>query len=169
MSFQVHYYRPGRQHPTWLLPALLKNVSGSRSSIIQPGIFSGVKPLEDIRAALDTARARRCALQICVLTNSPVHDCRRRDLALLTLPSDCGLRSQEAANLQLRDIDLDREHVSCARGQAVALPAACRLRRPARFGGSDGEREPFLLRRRVELPSGHSSVVYNEATHERTA
>ncbi|MFL5801615.1 MAG: hypothetical protein ACJ8CR_07710 [Roseiflexaceae bacterium] len=30
---------------------------------------------------------------------------RLRDLALLTLLSDCGLRSQEAADLQLRDLD----------------------------------------------------------------
>jgi site-specific recombinase XerD len=32
---------------------------------------------------------------------------RLRDLALLTLLSDCGLRSQEAADVQLRDLDLD--------------------------------------------------------------
>jgi site-specific recombinase XerD len=32
---------------------------------------------------------------------------RHRDLALLALLSDCGLRSQEVADLELRDVDLD--------------------------------------------------------------
>lgn len=42
---------------------------------------------------------------------------RRRDLALITLLSDCGLRSQEAANLELRDVDLDGGAVTVRMGK----------------------------------------------------
>jgi len=42
---------------------------------------------------------------------------RARDLALLTLLSDCGLRSQEVADLELRDVDLDGGSVTVRMGK----------------------------------------------------
>jgi site-specific recombinase XerD len=93
---------------------------------------------------------------------------RQRDLALLTLLSDCGLRSQEAADLQLRDVDIDREHVTVRAGKGgrarrVPLEGTGTLRRLREYMalrrpegapsiGSDAEREPFLIGRRVDLP-----------------
>jgi integrase/recombinase XerC len=85
---------------------------------------------------------------------------RARDLALLTLLSDCGLRSQEAADLQLRDLDLRAETLTVRAGKggkARRLPiegeTVKRLREYLRFRcpsglppiGSDAEREPLLL------------------------
>jgi site-specific recombinase XerD len=92
---------------------------------------------------------------------------RLRDLALLTLLSDCGLRSQEAADLQLRDLDLDAETLtvrSGKRGKARRLPlpptAVRRLRDYLHVRcpgdlpaiGSDAERAPLLIARHVAQP-----------------
>jgi integrase/recombinase XerC len=85
---------------------------------------------------------------------------RARDLALLTLLSDCGMRSQEAADLQLRDLDLRAETLTVRAGKggkARRLPiegeTVKRLREYLRFRcpsglppiGSDAEREPLLF------------------------
>jgi site-specific recombinase XerD len=85
---------------------------------------------------------------------------RARDLALLTLLSDCGMRSQEAADLQLRDLDLRAETVIVRAGKggkARRLPIEgetvkrlreyLRLRCPSGLPsiGSDAEREPLLF------------------------
>ena len=89
---------------------------------------------------------------------------RLRDLALLTLLSDCGLRSQEAADVQLRDLDLDAASLTVRSGkgrkarrvlltQAAirTLRAYLKLRCPAGLPpiGSDAEREPLLMKRNV--------------------
>lgn len=42
---------------------------------------------------------------------------RTRDLVLLTLLSDCGLRSQEAADLELRDVGLDGGQITVRMGK----------------------------------------------------
>lgn len=42
---------------------------------------------------------------------------RQRDIALLALLSDCGLRSQEAASLELRDVDLDGGAITVRMGK----------------------------------------------------
>jgi integrase/recombinase XerC len=85
---------------------------------------------------------------------------RARDLALLTLLSDCGLRSQEAADLQLRDLDLRAETLTVRAGKgrkARRLPIEgetvkrlreyLRVRCPSGLPpiGSDAEREALLL------------------------
>jgi len=95
-----------------------------------------------------------------VASDQPDTVARARDLALLTLLSDCGLRSQEAADLQLRDLDLRAESLTVRAGKggkARRLPIAGetvkRLREYLRFRcpsglppvGSDAEREPLLF------------------------
>jgi integrase len=60
---------------------------------------------------------------------------RLRDLALLTLLSDCGLRSQEAADAQLRELDLAGVQLVVRSGKSGKL-AACRSLRPRRFAQS---------------------------------
>ncbi|HEY0605251.1 MAG TPA: tyrosine-type recombinase/integrase [Herpetosiphonaceae bacterium] len=89
---------------------------------------------------------------------------RLRDLALLTLLSDCGLRSQEAADVQLRDLDLDAAALTVRSGkgrkarrvllteQAIrTLRAYLKVRCPAGLPaiGSDAEREALLMKRNV--------------------
>jgi site-specific recombinase XerD len=54
-------------------------------------------------------------IRAAMLTADPLE--RARDLALLTLLSDCGLRSQEAADLELRDVDLEGGLVTVRMGK----------------------------------------------------
>jgi integrase/recombinase XerC len=89
---------------------------------------------------------------------------RLRDLALLTL-LDCGLRSQEAADLQFRDVDLDGGQLTVRTGKgrkarripidgepvrylADYLAVRCPTGLPPL--GSNAEREPFLMGQRVD-------------------
>lgn len=85
---------------------------------------------------------------------------RARDLALLSLLAGCGLRSQEAADLQLRDLDLDGMSLTVRKGKGgkarrvpLAEEALRRLRDYMRVRcpegipqiGSATEREQLLV------------------------
>jgi integrase len=85
-------------------------------------------------------------------------------VALLTLLSDCGLRSQEAAAVQLRDLDLDAAMLTVRSGkgrkarrvllteQAIrTLQAYLKVRCPHSLPpiGSEAERESLLMKRNV--------------------
>lgn len=89
---------------------------------------------------------------------------RLRDLALLTL-LDCGLRAQEVADLQIRDVDLAGDQLTVRSGkgrQARRIPldgepvrylaAYLAVRCPTGLPplGSDAEREPFLMGQRID-------------------
>lgn len=111
---------------------------------------------------------------------------RLRDLALLTLLSDCGLRSQEAASVQLRDLDLDGETLlvrSGKRGKARRVPlpdiAVRRLRDYLRVRypdwpievGHEREQELLLIARQVTKPGqpwepGMKTVTMRKVLHE---
>lgn len=54
-------------------------------------------------------------MRAAMLARNPLE--RTRDLALLTLLSDCGLRSQEAADLELRDVAMDEGVVTVQMGK----------------------------------------------------
>lgn len=90
---------------------------------------------------------------------------RQRDLALLTVLNDCGLRSQEAADLQLRDVDLAGAQLTVRAGKgrrARRVPLAdASVRRLEPYLalrcseglppiGSDVERERFLIGQHAE-------------------
>ncbi|HEX6292058.1 MAG TPA: tyrosine-type recombinase/integrase [Herpetosiphonaceae bacterium] len=87
---------------------------------------------------------------------------RLRDLALITLLSECGLRSQEAADVQLRDLDLDGAMLAVRSGKGgkgrrvpLTVEAVRRLREYLKVRcpsglppiGSAAEREPLLMKR----------------------
>lgn len=111
---------------------------------------------------------------------------RLRDLALLTLLSDCGLRSQEAASVQLRDLDLDGETLLVRKGKRnkarrVPLPdiAVRRFRDYLRVRcpdwpletGHEHEQEPLLIARQVAKPGqpwepGMKTVSMRKMLHE---
>lgn len=91
---------------------------------------------------------------------------RLRDLALLTLLHDCGLRRQEATDVQLRDLDLSggtlivRDGKGGMPGRVILTTSAVRrlrdyLRVRVPNGmppiGSDAEREPLLERHAVTV------------------
>lgn len=92
---------------------------------------------------------------------------RHRDLAWLTLLNDCGLRSREVADLQIRDVNFDNSCITVR--TAVGRNARCvplegasirrlkqylKVRCPQGFPpmGSDTEQESFLIGRRVDKP-----------------
>ena len=90
---------------------------------------------------------------------------RHRDLAWLTLLNNCGLRSKEANDLQICDVDLAGACITVQAGvggkaRRVPIDDASirrlkkylRVRCPAGVppGGSDAERELFLIGRRVD-------------------
>jgi len=92
---------------------------------------------------------------------------RLRDLALLTLLNDCGLRSQEAADLQLRDVDLGGAQLTVRAGkgrkprrvpivgesvQRIEHYLAVRCPNGLPAIGSDTEREAFLIGQRADQP-----------------
>lgn len=111
---------------------------------------------------------------------------RLRDLALLTLLSDCGLRSQEAANVQLRDLDLDGETLLVRKGKRnkprrvpLADVAVRRLRDYLRVrcpdwpleAGHEREQEPLLIARQVTKlgqpwQPGMKTVTMRKVLHE---
>ena len=98
---------------------------------------------------------------------------RARDLALLTLLSDCGLRSQEAADLEIRDLDLRGQMLTVRAGKgrkARRLPlegeTLRRLREYMRVRcpngvpgiGTDAERELLLLGRHYVPLDGSEEI-----------
>lgn len=111
---------------------------------------------------------------------------RLRDLALLTLLSDCGLRSQEAASVQLRDLDLDAETLIVRKGKRnksrripLAAIAVRRLREYLRVrcpdwpleAGHEREQEPLLIARQITKPGqpwqpGMKTVSMRKVLHE---
>lgn len=89
---------------------------------------------------------------------------RHRDLAMLTLLSDCGVRSQEAVESQLRDLDLDGAQLIVRSGKGrtprrvpLTTTALRRLRdyltvrcpTGPEAVGSETEREPLLIGRHI--------------------
>ncbi|HEY0605721.1 MAG TPA: tyrosine-type recombinase/integrase, partial [Herpetosiphonaceae bacterium] len=89
---------------------------------------------------------------------------RLRDLALLALLSDCGLRAQEAADVQLRDLDLDGAMLTVRSGKerhARRVPLTAGVVRTFRDYlkvrcpqgqpriGSEAERAALLMKRNV--------------------
>jgi len=119
-------------------------------------------PVDDVAPRGVPAAGVEWLVRVASAQSNPM--ARHRDLALLTLLSDCGLRSQEAADVQLRDLDLDGAQLIVRSGKGrtprrvpLTTTAIRRLhdyltvRCPTDSGvvGSDAEREPLLVGRHI--------------------
>jgi len=122
-------------------------------------------PPEDVAPRSTPPEAVEWIFRIASNQRDPIG--RHRDLAWLTLLNDCGLRSQEADDLQIRDVDLAGGCITVRAGvgrKARRVPIkGASIRRLKNYltvrcpnglppVGSDAERELFLIGRRVDKP-----------------
>jgi site-specific recombinase XerD len=127
-------------------------------------------PTTELRALPVVERAPRSAPPAALdwllraITSQADPAIRLRDLVLLALLSDCGLRSQEAADVQLRDLDLSAAMLTVRSGKGRkarrvqltqevirTLTTYLKVRCPAGLPpiGSEAEREALLMKRNV--------------------
>ncbi len=122
-------------------------------------------PPEDVAPRSTPPEAVEWIFRIASNQRDPI--ARHRDLAWLTLLNDCGLRSQEADDLQIRDVDLAGACITVRAGKGrkarrVPIEGAS-IRRLENYltvrcpdglpsMDSDAERELFLIGRRVDKP-----------------
>lgn len=157
-----------RQTSDGARPATINRASASLRSFFAWALATNLirrdpaAPLRDVRA-FDNAPPSLSPDAVTWLfraaSNQTDTTARARDLALLTLLSDCGLRSQEAADIQLRDLDLAGGTVTVRAGKGGTMRRVpiegeglrrlreyLALRCPGGVPrlGSDAEREPLL-------------------------